>query len=117
MISEFLHIQRRGRKSIAAPSTVSLMVAADACVANHMFLLVKNRRSVWPRISVEISVLPFDVVLLASPFTHLLVPIYGICKFRISNPIRSREEEAGRSTRELRDLIEFFRAPHPVPDL
>jgi hypothetical protein len=32
--------------SIAAPSTVSLIVATDAFVANHMFLLVKNRRSV-----------------------------------------------------------------------
>jgi hypothetical protein len=63
------------------------MVAADACVANYMFLLVKNRRSVWPRISVEISVLPLDVFFLASRVTQLLVPIYGIYNLRISNPI------------------------------
>jgi hypothetical protein len=31
------------------PSAVSLMVATDAFVANHMFLLVKNDRSVCPR--------------------------------------------------------------------
>ena len=36
--------------SIAALSTMSLMVASDAFLANHMFLLVKNRRSVGPRI-------------------------------------------------------------------
>ena|ERR1700722_10013801 len=33
-----------------APSTVSLMVATNAFVANYMFLLVKNRSSVCPRI-------------------------------------------------------------------
>jgi hypothetical protein len=35
--------------SIGAPSIVSLMVTIDAFFANHMFLLVKNRRSVCPR--------------------------------------------------------------------
>jgi hypothetical protein len=35
---------RTGSLSTAAPSTVSLMVAIDAFVANYMFLLGKNRR-------------------------------------------------------------------------
>ena len=35
---------------LSASSTVSLMVATDVLVANHMFLLVKSRRSVLLRI-------------------------------------------------------------------
>jgi hypothetical protein len=52
--------------SFAAPSTVSLMVATDAFVANHMFLLVKSGRSVYPRMSGVTSVLAFDFFFFAS---------------------------------------------------
>jgi hypothetical protein len=57
--------------SFAAPSTVSLMIATDAFVANHMFLLVKSGRSVRPRISFVISVLAFDFFFLRRFSPHL----------------------------------------------